>query len=398
MISVIINILIYVFFACAMSFMAKQSLIGVEEGKYAINKLDPWLWGMILFFSFFTGVRWAIGADYFSYVGHFANGLEQAKNNELGWLYLANFVHDSGLHWSFGLIITAFLQIFFIVIALKRYRYLLVYLPFVLFGCRYFFDMTNVSRQMIVACAFLWSIKFIVNRQYIQYFAFVFIASLLHHSALLLLPLIFIPKTFDISNYRAVTIGFLLVCVVLGMSPSFSNLLEPLQSIVGMTEYEDAYGDRMKQLLIEGGDDDHRIAFGPMMTAYVVVQVLILWYGKELHDKFIKLIPAFNYWFIFAYIYACGYFLGYNLTDLFIRPVMGIELCQMAMMTLLLYYIWTQYTVFLKDQIVAYFLCAVIATNLCFDIYKATGVPDERSTYKWIFNKKHDPTYNMISN
>lgn len=378
----IFDILIYVAFAFFASSLAKKSYIYIKENDISPEKWDKYLTYFVLFFALIAGVRWNVGADSLSYAHWFAYPTHEVHEKEPLWWLLVSFIHKTGLHWTIGLAICGFAQIFFVTQALKGYRWILVFLPFVFFGGRYWIDCMNAVRQMMVACGFLWSVRFIYERKIWYYVAFVGCASFFHQSALILLPFYFLYPLIDISDKRYTLIGILIVCVLLGQSPAFQGFAKYFKIVADATDYE-GYGLSMSQLLLMG-NTDQGLAFGPMMLTYILIPIFIIWFGPQLKEQFTEKIPMFNIWYNLAYFYACGYFLVCNISHLFIRPMMYFELFQMVMATLLLYYLWTEYREYGIRQTVTFLFCFVIALNTVWDVSKSSGNPPllDTKTYK----------------
>lgn len=382
----IIDILIYVAFAFFASSLAKKSENYIEENDISPMQWDRYLTFFVLFFTVIGGIRWNVGSDSISYATIFAYREVNFETNEKLWAYFVYLIQNIGLHWTIGLALCAFIQILFIVKSFQPYRWLLIFIPFVIFGGRYWIDCMNAVRQMIVSCAFLWASIFITNQRFVPYLIFVVISSLIHQSALLLLPLYFIPKHLDITERRGILIIILLGCVAFGQMAQLSGLSGSIQIIASATDY-DSYGDGMADML-QSGYTKEALSFGPMMLSYLLIPLFIIWFGKELKEEYSEKIPCFYLWYNLSFIYSCVYFLICNLGHIFIRPTMYLSLFQMAMGALLLRYLWTEYVKFGLRQVATFAFCCIIAINTVWDTYKASGMFFESSTYKVSFFHK----------
>lgn len=380
---VIVDIFIYVAFAFIASAIANKSEALVGDSDESAMAWDRYLVCFMLFFAVIGGLRWNVGSDCLSYAYWFKYPQIEAHNKEGLWWFLVDIIQSEGIHWSIGLGICAFAQIFFITKALKPYRWLLVFVPFVFFGGRYWLDCMGAVRQMIVACGFLWASTFIGDRKLFKYVLFVLIASLIHQSAVILLPFYFLPLKVSVVNHRWKLIAILAICFVLGQTPSFAGAIKYVQIITGATNY-DGYSEVFSSLLMEGKTDE-ALAIGPMMLTYLAIPLLIIWYGPELNEEYSKKMPSFNIWYNLAYFYACGYFLVCNISHLFIRPMLYFSLFQMVMAALLLQYLWSNYKAHGVRQLTTYAFCLIVAINTAWDVYKASGKPFECTTYKISF-------------
>lgn len=382
---VIFDILIYVVFAFFASSLAKKSNEYIAVSGESPLAWDKYLWRFILFFTIIGGIRWAVGSDCIAYARIFDHVEIGPSNKEILWKTIVRVIRALGLHWMFGLALYAFIQIFFVTDTLKPYRKLLIFLPFVFFGGRYWMDTMGAVRQMTVACGFLWASRFIFERKALYYAAFIIIGSMIHQSALLLTPFYFMPNKLQLEDKRWLLIFVLFACVIIGRTPAFSALAGYAQIIAGATNYDDKVDGITK--LLTSGQTDEALAFGPMMLTYMLIPIFIIWYGPQLKDKYGVKIPYFSLWYNLAYVYACGYFLVCNISHYFIRPMMYFSLFQMVMATMVLDYLWTRFKEVGANQLACHFFCLVIFTNTAWDVYKAStsGRIIESTTYKVSF-------------
>ena len=387
MIQTIIEICIYLIFALVMYWLAKKYAENNPEGE----SWDKYLICFILFFSLIVGIRWMVGVDCNSYIRMFALGLDtgyEETEKEYLWKYFVNMIHNHDIHWSVGLAVTGFIQIFFITAAVKRYPYILMMIPFVMFGGRYWIDLNSAVRQMTVACGFLWASKFIYSRSLWKYLLFVFLAMQIHASAIILLPLYLLPRKLSLENRRITLTITLVVCFLIGQTPSYQNLMNHVGGILEATGYSD-YTD-IATSLIKQGETKEALKFGPMMLTYLLIPIFIIWCGPAIKKEFGENIPYFNLWYNFAFLYACLYFLVCNISHLFIRPVMYLSLFQMVMASILLYYVVKHKKESVHSQVLAYAFMLIICTNTVWNIQKSTGVKDETATYKTFFMHKNE--------
>lgn len=379
----ILDVLIYFIFALILSFFAKNST--QTYGYY--KKIDIYLYFFIVFFAIIAGIRWNVGSDCISYTNMFYNGKYTSNPREFIWKWLVETPHKLGFHWVFTSILCAFFQIYFIVASLRKYKYILIMLPFVLFGGRYWFDLMGAVRQMIVACMFLWASKYIYNRDFIKYLLFVVVSYFIHNSSLILLLLYFLPNI-KISNKRFLLLIIFLLCVFIGQSPSFKWAANYVENIVNSIGY-DIYADRVSSLLGQEVSSE-KLSFGPMMITYLFISLYIIWYGPLLQKKYSNENSLFNLWFNMSYIYGCLYFLVCNISHIFIRPIMYFSLFQMVIASFLLYELYVRKGKSRKWQIVFFIYVIVISFNTIWDIYKANNIDFENTTYKVFFLHKEE--------
>lgn len=374
----IIDILIYVFFAWTMSSLARQSELNFPDD----NHIDKYLKWYIIFFTLITALRYSVGGDYFSYVKILEKGeiVKNRADQEILWNYLVKLNHGLGLKAAFGFGVCAFLQIYFLVKACVNNKYLLVAIPIVMFGSRYYFDMTGAIRQVTAACMFIWFSKYIVERKPVQYFLWVIIASLFHHSALILSVFWFIPSQMCIASKRKLMWLIFIPCFIIGMTPQFSSYINHIQSLVSVTGY-DNYSTSITEYLTGGKNE--ALSFGPIMLSFLLIAIAIIYYGPDLEEKYKDKIPLFSVWYNLSFIFACAYFLVANTGHLFIRPVQYLEFFQMIMAALLLYDLWEQGYDSIKYRNLAIAFIIIIWTSISWDIIKHDGIMNT-TTYKSI--------------
>ena len=352
--SAIYHTLVYVLFAMIMSILAFKSAklqkrpsvgngqVGIpverKKSKYVlrVKKMDKYLWGIIIFFTVICAIRWCVGTDTLSYTKNFIFGTARNDDDiELAMLWIMRLVTSLGLHFSVGLGILAFLEIYFLVKAFQDDRFILIFVPVLMFGSSYYMDLMNGMRQMIVACGFLWASKFIVEKKPLPYFLFVAAGFLMHKSALLLIPFFFIPNKLKIADKRWVLLTIYLACFVMGMTPQFQGLIQSVEKIAMLLGYE-GYVSRVDSYL-SGGYSEEALAFGPMQLSYFLIGLFVIWFGPRLKQRYEKRVKCFNLWYFLAYFYSCAFFLVCNISHIFIRPIQYFELFQMAIASLLLY-------------------------------------------------------------
>ncbi len=370
----IFDIAIYAFFAWAMHRLAKRFATNSPDGTWNDN-----LTGFVAFFSVVCAIRFNVGVDCLSYIKIFHENWI-TEDRVLIWNGIVSALHALGLHYAFGLGIMAFIQILFITLAVRRTPYVLLALPIVLFGNRYFMDLTGAVRQMTAACIFLWGSKFIAERKLLPYVAVVWACSLIHFSSWILLPLYLLRNSFTLADKRKWMLVVFACCFVAGQTPSFQRYANDAAAFATMIGYE-GYAQRVSNFL-EEGQTAEALTFGPMMLSYLLVAVFSICYGPTLKKRYEDKIPCFNIWYNLGYFYACAYFLVCNVSHLFIRPVQYLELFQMVVVSLLLYDLGFSRH---RRQLPFLALLFSIWLNTSWEMIKASGSENEHSTYKVFF-------------
>ena len=119
----------------------------------------------------------------------------------------------------------------------------------VFMGLFFFFTFTYLRQVMGVVTAWL-SVRYIIKRKLIPFLIVVFIAFSLHNSAIIFLPLYFIP----IKKYsKGVVIALMVVCLLVGLSPIPSSLFEiygeTVEERVNAGDYAKEVGFRFEYLM-----------------------------------------------------------------------------------------------------------------------------------------------------
>lgn len=380
MIIVLLEIIIYILFAWIMYKMVQKSICYYPSGCW-----NGYLILLVVVFSIICAVRFNVGGDYFSYAKIFYNGWI-FNDKETLWNMFVMLIHKLGGHSVLGMGFVAFLQIYFIVKSIKKYPYILLFFPIVLFGGRYFIDLMGAMRQMTVACIFLWGSKYIYERKIWHYIIVIIVCSLIHHSALMLLPLYLIPNKFYIADKRVLMLIIFSICFIAGQTPAFQAFTSYAEGFANLTGYEE-YSSRVGSFL-EQGNTAEALRFGPMMLSYFASAVFIIWFGPQLKKQYGTRIPLFNMWYNFSFFYACGYFLICNVSHIFIRPIQYLELFQLVIAALLLYDFYLNRKKSMKMRILLCVFVAILWLNITWSISKEVNNSWNFITYKTLFTNQ----------
>lgn len=377
----IFDIAVYFAFAAAMAMFANRS------DRYILathrNPATTWDRNLIYYVAFYTILamfRCHVGVDNLSYARIF-----QDANSTSEYEHIWNlFVNACGVfNWTIPMGICAFIQILCITKAAMRWRWMLIFIPFVLFGGRYFMDMANAVRQMTVACVFLWGLRFVYERKPLPFFTIIILGMWVHQSAILMIPVYFLPRHFHCEQRRILLLGILGLCVVIGQLPLFSNFLNALTLITEATDY-DRYEGIMTEI-VERKEMVDAMKFGPMMATYLLIPVFQIWFGPSLRREYAGKVRMFDIWNNLSILYAFLFFLVCNVNHLFIRPIMYLSLPQMMMAALMLRWFVLRYKDHRQYGLAALAFCLVIFTNTAWQVAKSQGQQYEAVTYKTVF-------------
>lgn len=383
----ILELAIYAFFAWVMYALAKKSYTYDPKRK---KGLDKYLWYYIGFYTFICAIRWGVGVDSISYLQSFISGDKYiGEQNETEWLYnnFVSYIAEHDIHYLVGTASLAFLQIFFITSALKSYKDILQMIPIVMFGSSFFWDLNNGVRQMIVASAFVFVSKWIVERKYVHYIIAILCMQFVHSSSLLLLPLCllgFMQNLISFSNKRLINISILCICLSLGLFPQFQSLISGFEKVMVLLGY-DSYVDRMIDLF-SGENAEQAQSFGLMKLSYFLSTLSFVYFGKELKAEYEHIIPSYNLWWFFAFFWGCCYFAFGSISYLFQRPLMYFELFAMIQLALLLN-LFRKKSLFFMGIKCYPLLIFIMWISISWNIIKALRPtePIEYVTYKTVF-------------
>ena len=173
---------------------------GFDKGKS-----DFLYWSVFLLFWFTAGWRYETGTDYFAYDELYrstttlgeaqqAGGItSDLGTTDIGYMLLNSLFRTIGTDINIMFFLIAFVTnlLLFGSIGkyLPRYRFpcILAYYTF----CFFTLDMNGI-RQSIAVCIFIYSLRYIQQRQTVRYAATILIAALFHLSAVVVLPLYWI--------------------------------------------------------------------------------------------------------------------------------------------------------------------------------------------------------------
>ncbi|MBR5101867.1 MAG: EpsG family protein, partial [Muribaculaceae bacterium] len=193
--------------------------------KNSETKLPFYSWEIItsiLIFAAILGIRWHTGYDHEMYLYEYSrlqNGLDCTREFEPGFLLIGKVFAKLGIHYSIYFAFWAALQIGGVYFALRDRKYLLPWVGILIVTGPYMLNWVNSMRQATVACLFLGAMPLIINKRFWLYALFVLLCATIHKSALLLLPVYFVPwiKPCKLFKGRYAHYAILGCCILLGL-------------------------------------------------------------------------------------------------------------------------------------------------------------------------------------
>lgn len=285
----------------------------------SVSRLHFFTWEVVLLltvFSIFSGVRYNVGVDYKAYLSYYLNLQEHNKyifDMEFLFELITRFFSYSGLHFSFYFTFIAFIQILVFYKSFQNQRFLYPFFAIIIVLGPYYLVWMNGMRQILAAVIFVYSIKFIVNKKLAKYLLCIFIAFLFHKSAILLIPIYFLPQL-DYFKSRLFTVVLLFLSVALGSINIIPSLLEDIAVISSFIGYENI-SYQMASLV----EHDATKSWGPRNLALFITSVLVIIISNRVKDYFShdKLTVYYNLsiiGFIFSNILM-------NAHNIFLRPI-----------------------------------------------------------------------------
>jgi len=201
------------------NFFASIKPIGVWSAS--LKKSAP----LFLLFSFLilfllSGFRVDVGIDYLSYIRIFWEYIDwhQAAHLEPGFRLIFSIIESTTMNPQHIFVISSFITLGGIFWSIKKHSVspaLSVYL-FCTMG--FLSHSFNLTRQFIAISIVLVSLKYLLNKQVIKYIVTVFIASLFHQTALLMVPAYLLLNHKFTRRQYVLTICIASVVMLLGAS------------------------------------------------------------------------------------------------------------------------------------------------------------------------------------
>lgn len=181
--------------------------------------------GLILFIilGLFSGFRYNVGIDYASYLDVYQYIIEGYNvTNEPFFQYFIKAIDYLGFNAQFFFLISALFTQYFVYQSIKHLskEFVLSTLIYVCIVSFYLFTF-NVVRQWLGVSVFLYSLNFVVAKDYKRYFIYNLLAALFFHISLLF----FLPLPFFLTKNLSKKTRFILVLVTIFCASSINYLI-----------------------------------------------------------------------------------------------------------------------------------------------------------------------------
>jgi len=251
--------------------------------KLFIKKTSITCWSIFIVLLFFAGFRWDVGIDWPMYMASlrpdhfFFASYEPLIRNLVGILQRHNFI-DPG----YALFIIAFFILFFFFYSIQDFS-LSPVLSTLLFICLgIYFDSLNGVRQFVSIALFVFSWKYLFEKQAVRYFVIIIIAAGFHISALLMLPVYFFihhkfsRRFFIIVFSISIPLMFLVDAIIL-------RIVIPI--ILGIPRFS-AYGETYYRFLLS---NPNPLAYLRIIFPSIIFVFCILLYNRLTKNNIVLL-------------------------------------------------------------------------------------------------------------
>lgn len=336
----------------------------------------------IFFFCFFSAVRYKVGVDFGAYKRFFYEILvyghvldEDAV--ELGFTFLAKVTTlFTDTHYLLFFIL-AFLQISFIYYALRKRTYALVYLGTSIMLNYTYHSLMNGVRQNIVACAFVAMLPLILEKKrWPLFIACVFIATLMHKSALFLLPIGLLVYFILKRGILSIPIQLIIMTVCwFFMDKIDTTYIEILFRLGEQAGYSSDKADTyiVKELMGK--------SFGAWAYISYLVYTVIVLYSKKLL-LFVKNDKLFIVMYNLFFISICVNLLFYNNFGIE-RLNLYLGIFQPIILSIMLFYT-SRYQPHINKYLY-WGIIFILSLRLLILFFTMGAIPDENTLYKFDF-------------
>ena len=337
------SIIVYTFL---IGFMIFCALLASQNGSYfstssgIIRKRSFWRFEIIaplLFFSLIFGMRFDVGADHIGYLYGYLEKRYVGKGEPLFSL-LSDIGWGINLHYVLYFAIIAFIQVFFFFYAFKDERYLFPFIVFFLFTNGDWLFWMNGIRQALAMCIWLFSIKYIYEKNILKYIIWCTVAILFHRSAIMLIifyPFLRIGRDY----FKSIPFQLILFALAFVFNKKFSVVIinfEPLinsyLSILG----SDTYGSYD----LEGLMSRFKETNGTRIAYYfkILLNATIILYSGALKKYYNN--RLFNIYYFFFFIGLITFYMFPVGALTFTRPFRYFHVFQTVMYSYFLYYLY----------------------------------------------------------
>ena len=232
-----------------------------------------------LCYALLVGMRYDTGADWFSYHDYYLDFLAGRNVDlEFAYVYLNKAVAFWGLKYQMFFIIVALIQIGLLYKFLENRRGIWFWGVLLYFLIGPFFSSLNLVRQSLAFFVFLYSLRYIENREGKKYVVAMVLAFGFHTSSLVLAPLYFVNRIDDKHlEKRSLLLGLFALTILLG-----TTLMEQLGNF--FFEVVDAW----QYQRYASGFLDNSFSYGLGFVGIKLIDAIMICYAVKLNRTFKK--------------------------------------------------------------------------------------------------------------
>lgn len=221
----------------------------------------------IVILTLFNGLRVGIGNDYAQYLNIYNQinaGLYSAI--EPTYILLSKLLFDAQYGFNYLLAIYTFLT--YLILYRVIYEYKIGCLSSILlFSTGFVFYANNQVRQALATALFIYSIRYIISRDFLKYVGFIFFGAVFFHfSSIILIAAYFIKKTYF---NRFFIIFILCLSFVIMKLNLVGSIIVNIISI--LPYYSDLYLKRFSSAFVPQEGSGIGIIFWMLIAAYIVL-------------------------------------------------------------------------------------------------------------------------------
>lgn len=332
----------------------------------------------ILIFTLIAGLRYNVGVDYPFYLSEYISlqeyGHTHRKTYEQGYYFITKLLADADLHFFFFFAFWAALQISLIYYALRNRKFLLPYIGLFIMLSSFFLDWMNGIRQAVAECFFIYSICFIKERKLIPYIIIILLASLIHKSAIILLPFYFILYKPIKWATPKIYIPIFIACIIIGNTPTWISVVTKLEQFLILLGYQN-YVANFQEIF----SNLQSFNWGPRRISVVLANLIILAQYSNMRQFYSNddYLPRY---FLLFFLGICLYNLFANTSLEFLRPVAYFTIFTLPMAAYCAAYLRK------TNKISLY--CILLASMCSYIYFSILSVTSDNNTilYKFFFN------------
>lgn len=255
-------------------------------GKHAGEYKKIYAGFAALWFAIVMGIRYNVGTDFDMYYNAYELARLGTFNQELTrWeigfslIFKAFAVYDFHYSIPFGLV--AFFQCYLLFVGLKKQYRVWVYLPVTLMLSCIWITYDNIMRHMLAFSIFVAAIPLLAERKYVKFSIAIFVAFLLHKTAILLLIFILVYYyNEDIFKSLWLQLGLFLGSLVLMNIDIVQDVFNTISNVTALMGYSDYESSSFAEF-----DDEMKIGLGFIVILMIDLFLILLGNGMKKYYK-----------------------------------------------------------------------------------------------------------------